>query len=340
MRTQAPPSLPRLGFLGAGWIGRHRLEAVLAAETGVVVAVADPSEEARRTALAAAPDAAGATSLDALLEHDLDGIVIATPSAGHAREAIRALEAGLAVFCQKPVGRTAAEAEAVVAAARGADRLLGVDMCYRRARAAEALKRLVEAGELGAPYALDLAFHNAYGPDKPWFYDVEQSGGGCVMDLGIHLVDLALWLLDFPEVEGVESALHAGGRLLGPDPGTVEDHATATLRLAGGAVARIACSWNLPAGREAVIGAQVYGPDGGAALRNVDGSFYDFVAERYRGPATEVLETPPDAWGGRPIVSWAERLARDPSFDPGVSDLVTVARVLDRIYGKGGGEAA
>ena len=340
MRTQAPPSLPRLGFLGAGWIGRHRLEAVVAAETGLVAAVADPSDEARRAALAAAPDAAEATSLEELLEHELDGVVIATPSAGHAREAIRALEAGVAVFCQKPVGRTAAEVDAVVAAARGADRLLGVDMSYRRTRAAEALKRLVDAGELGAPYALDLVFHNAYGPDKPWFYDVEQSGGGCVMDLGIHLVDLALWLLDFPEVEGVESALHAGGRLLEPDPRGVEDHATATLRLAGGAVARIACSWNLPAGREAVIGAEVYGPEGGAALRNVEGSFYDFVAERYRGTATEVLETPPDAWGGRAIVSWAERLARDPSFDPDVADLVTVARVLDRIYGRASGGAA
>jgi predicted dehydrogenase len=47
-------------------------------------------------------------------------------------------------------------------------------------------------------FAVDLVFHNAYGPDKPWFYDPELSGGGCVMDLGVHLVDLALWSLDFP----------------------------------------------------------------------------------------------------------------------------------------------
>lgn len=327
-------TLPRLGFLGTGWIGRHRLNAVVEAEVGSVAAVADPSAEARAEALEAAPDAVEAESLDALLERELDGIVIATPSAGHAAEAIRALEAGVAVFCQKPLGRSAHEVRAVVDAARAADRLLGVDMCYRTTRAAGALKRLIDAGELGAPYALDLVFHNAYGPDKDWFYDPAQAGGGCVMDLGIHLVDLALWLLDFPAVESVDAALHAGGRALGPEPGAVEDHATATLRLAGGAVARIACSWKLPVGRDAVIAAEVYGPDGGAALRNVDGSFYDFVAERYHGTRTEVLDRPPDAWGGRPIVAWAERLARDPTFDPGVAELVSVARTLDRIYGR------
>jgi predicted dehydrogenase len=47
--------------------------------------------------------------------------------------------------------------------------------------------------------AVDLTFHNAYGPDKPWFYDPAQSGGGCVMDLGVHLVDLALWTLGWPK---------------------------------------------------------------------------------------------------------------------------------------------
>lgn len=332
-RTQAPP-LPRLGFLGAGWIGRHRLEAVAEAERGIIAGVADPSEEARVTAAESAPEAARATSLDELLELELDAIVIATPSAGHAEEATRALEAGLAVFCQKPLGRTAEEVRSVVDAARAADRLLGVDMCYRRTRAAQALKRLVANGELGTPYALDLTFHNAYGPDKAWFYDAGRSGGGCVIDLGIHLVDLALWLLDFPATTAVESALHADGALLDADPGVVEDHAMATLRLENGAVARLTCSWNLPAGRDAVIGVNIYGTEGGAALRNVDGSFYDFVAERYRGTATEVLEQPPDAWGGRSIVAWAERLARDPSYDPGVEELVVVGSVLDRIYGR------
>jgi hypothetical protein len=55
-------------------------------------------------------------------------------------------------------------------------------------------------GRLGQPFAADLVFHNAYGPGKDWFFDPAQSGGGCVIDLGVHLVDLALWALDWPEV--------------------------------------------------------------------------------------------------------------------------------------------
>jgi len=61
-------------------------------------------------------------------------------------------------------------------------------------------------------YLADLIFHNAYGPDKPWFYDRTLSGGGCVIDLGIHLVDLALWNLDFPKVMNVTSRLFAPGQ--------------------------------------------------------------------------------------------------------------------------------
>jgi predicted dehydrogenase len=63
----------------------------------------------------------------------------------------------------------------------------------------------MRSGELGRVFAVDLVFHNAYGPDKPWFYDPELAGGGCVMDLGVHLVDLALWSLDFPGVTAVTS---------------------------------------------------------------------------------------------------------------------------------------
>jgi hypothetical protein len=74
--------------------------------------------------------------------------------------------------------------------------------------------------------------------------------------------------------------------------------------------------------------------EGGAALRNVDGSFYDFVADRLDGTAKRVLATPPDAWGGRAAADWARRLAAGARFDPDAERLVDVARVLDRIYGR------
>lgn len=322
---------PRIGFLGVGWIGRHRMAAMLATGTVEAAAISDPSAEMTAEAARLAPGATIVASLDAMLALDLDGLVIASPSALHAEQSIRALDAGAAVFCQKPLGRSAAEARAVVEAARRADRLLAVDLSYRFTAGMERIAPLVRGGALGHVHAVDLVFHNAYGPDKPWFYDRALAGGGCVMDLGVHLVDLALWTLGYPAVEGpVTAALTSGGRPL--DDIQVEDHAFASFTLAGGTHVRLACSWRLHAGRDAAIMAAFYGTEGGAALRNVGGSFYDFTAEHYRGTHSETLAVPPDEWGGRAAADWAMRLADGARFDPAVEQLVVVSDVLDRIY--------
>jgi predicted dehydrogenase len=297
---------PRLGFLGVGWIGESRLKAVSESGYADVAAIADP----------AVPGALD--SLDELLDRGLDGIVIATPSALHAAQAISALQNGLAVFCQKPLGRTAAETLAVVDAARKADRLLGVDLSYRHVEAFRAAVNAVP--EIGDIVAADLVFHNAYGPDKPWFHDPELAGGGCVIDLGIHLVDLAVWALDLDPRE-------VRSRLVG-EP--VETYATAELDHV-----RLACAWNLHAGQDAVIEASFYGTDGGVSVRNVDGSFYDFRCELLRGTEREVLVQPPDDWMGRAAVDWTRRLAAGERFDADAGDeLVRVAEILDRIYAR------
>lgn len=299
-------------------------------------AIADPSGDMLEAARQLAPAAEAATDLDGLLTHDLDGVVIATPSALHAQQALQALEAGIAVFCQKPLGRSAREVEAVVAAANAGDRLLGVDLSYRRTDGMQRIKDLLRNGDLGEVFAADLIFHNAYGPDKPWFYDKALAGGGCVMDLGVHLIDLALWALDYPEVAHVASSLMAGGRPLEADASAVEDYALATLTLAQGTVIRVACSWRLQAGCEAVIGASFYGTSGGAAMHNVDGSFYTFTADRFHGIKRETLAGPENDWGGRAATDWARQLNDNPRFDNDCRHLVEVARVLDQIYGRDG----
>ena len=330
---------PQIGFLGVGWIGQKRLEAIAASGVAEVAALADPAVEG---ALA---------SLDELMEAELDGVVIATPSAMHAEQAVAALERGMAVFCQKPLALDAATAAQVVAAARAADRLLAVDFCYRSTaaarrvkkvveagdlllaadfcyrftEAARCVKRLADAGELGNVFAVDLVFHNAYGPDKPWFSNPELSGGGCVIDLGIHLIDLALWTLGFPQVASITSRLR--GRPL-------EDYASVQIELETSVVLRLTCSWRLHAGRACVLEASFYGTRGGASLRNVDGSFYDFVAERFAGTSTEVLATPPDDWGGRAAVAWAQRVREGVTYDPAAEGYVRVHEVIDRIYAR------
>lgn len=331
--NRSPRPRPRIGFLGVGWIGRDRLAAVARADVARIAAIADTEPESARRARASAPEAELAGGLEDLLERGLDGIVIATPSAQHAREAVAALERGVAVFCQKPLGRDAAEVRRVVDAARTGDRLLGVDLSYRWTHGMRQLRERVRSGALGRVYAAELVFHNAYGPDKPWFYDRRLSGGGCLIDLGVHLVDLALWTLDFPRVERASARLLAGGAPL--DGEGVEDYATARLDLETGAVVSLSCSWRLAAGRDAVIEAAFYGTSGGAALRNVEGSFYDFRAESFTGTSRCLLSEPPDAWGGRAVVEWARALAHGGRFDPQAERLVQVSEVLDELYADG-----
>ncbi|HET7599149.1 MAG TPA: Gfo/Idh/MocA family oxidoreductase [Gemmatimonadales bacterium] len=335
--TAAPPSaarVPRLGFLGVGWIGRQRMAALAASGAGRVAALVDPAADNLRLAQAVAPDARVLDSAAALAESDLDGIVIATPSALHADQATAALERGKAVFCQKPLARSAAETRRVVAAARAADRLLAVDFSYRFAEAMRRVAAGVRAGEIGRPYAAELVFHNAYGPDKAWCYDPALAGGGCLMDLGVHLVDLAFWVLDDASVGSIAARLFADGEPVGDGSRVVEDFAVAQFDV-GPAAARLACSWRLPAGREAIIEATFYGTRGALSFRNVAGSFYDFAADRFDGTRTERLVNPPDAWGGRALVDWAERVAAGEGFDPSAERLVAVAETLDGIYQAG-----
>ena len=328
---------PRLGFVGLGWIGRNRLEAVVQADIADVCALQDVSEAAVREAQKLAPDAFVSTSFEELLRQDLDGVVIATPNRFHAEQAIASLDRGLAVFCQKPLGRTALETRDIVEAAQKSSRLLGADLSYRNIPAMQMVSCLVETGTLGKVFAVDAVFHNAYGPDKPWFYDFSLAGGGCVLDLGVHLIDLALAPLHFPRLAHVEASVYSHGRLLTKPSKQVEDYAVARIDTADETTINLSCSWNLHAGRDAKIELTFYGTGGGASLRNVDGSFYDFVAERFHGTETETLNTTADShwqWGGLATLEWVKQLANDSAFDPRVERLIAVAEVIDQIYGR------
>jgi predicted dehydrogenase len=324
--------LPRLGFLGVGWIGRNRLEVIAQSGLAEIAVICDTSPEILRQSLALAPTAKTVTSYDELLRADIDGVIIATPSAQHTEQSLRALGRGLPVFCQKPLGRNAHETRSVVEAARKADRLLGIDLAYRFTTALQAIHSVVSSGELGQIYAANLVFHNAYGPDKEWFYDRSRSGGGCVMDLGIHLIDAALWILGFPKVLNVNSRLYSQGQQLDRQSNAVEDYATAQIDTDSGVTLNMQCSWRLPVGQNCIISAEFFGSRGGAAFHNVNGSFYDFVAERYEGTKRVHLVSPPDNWPGRAALEWIGHLQATEHFDVRNGDLVRVAEVLETIY--------
>jgi predicted dehydrogenase len=193
-----------------------------------------------------------------------------------------------------------------------------------------AIRERIRSGELGQVFAADLTFHNAYGPQSAWFWDPKLSGGGCLIDLGVHLVDLALWMFDFPEVE------HAGATLLCDGhpvrAGEVEDYTIAQFGLANGVNVRVACSWNLNAGHDAVIEASFYGTEGGAQMRNENGSFFDFTAELLKGRDAHRIAAPPDEWGGRAAAEWVKKLSAGERFAGSTEGLLETARVLDRLY--------
>lgn len=336
-RHESPRALrranrPKLGFLGVGWIGRARMQALLATGQAEAAAVVDPCARMTAEARQLVPEIATFDSLGDMLDHGVDAVVIATPSALHAEQAVAALDAGAAVFCQKPLGRSAGEVRAVVEAARRNDLPLGLDLSYRYTAAMDRIRVLVEANVLGSIHTIDLVFHNGYGPDKPWFYDRSLAGGGCLMDLGIHLVDLALWLLDFPKVVSVTGHLLQGGTAVMGEGTGVEDLALATLVTDGGTVIRIACSWKLNVGQDAEISATFHGTKAAARFANVGGSFYDFTATLLKGTSRETLTEGPDDWGGRAAARWLGQVAEQQGFDSESLHYETVAETLDRTY--------
>ena len=327
---------PRIAFVGLGWIGVHRLNAIATSDAVEIAALYDERRDASEAASRIVPNATVISSYNEILEDSIDGVVIATPNAFHVPQTVAALRAGISVFCQKPLGCNVLEVYQAVSAARESDCLLGVDLSYRFIPGMRQIRKLVQSGSLGKIFAVDLKFHNGYGPDKQWFYERAASGGGCVLDLGIHLIDLGLWTLDFPRVADVTSALFSQGKPLKQRCEEVEDYAVARMQTVDGIVLNLACSWNLNVGADAEIEVRFYGTEGTAALRNVNGSFYNFVAEKYHGAQRERLyESGSNGeWGGLAALDWCRRLAQGEGFSASTEEFLNSAAVIDRIYAR------
>ena len=326
---------PRLGFAGLGWIGGQRMQVLASAGSADVAAVCDPDEtRAGEACRLLRYQPAVCSGFADLLAQPLDGIVIATPNALHEAQAAAAMERGIAVFVQKPLALSRAATERLVELARRRGLALGVDWSYRWLAGMSELKQRIEAGEIGTITAAELCFHNAYGPDAAWYYDIERSGGGCLLDLGCHLLDLCHWLLGARDPADVRARCFRGGRRLEPPIGEPEDLVLAEIDYASGLHAHLACSWRASVGRGAVIGCRVFGTDGGAELRNVGGSFYDFEVLLNRGDACERLGGPPDPWPGRALLDWAARLRDGKDAGEDLAPLAATAGVIDRIYGR------
>lgn len=328
-------SKPRLGFAGLGWIGGQRMQVLAASRTADVAALCEPDDRRLGDACAALEHPPAVFGrFEELLEQPLDGIVIATPNALHEPQAAAALERGIAVFIQKPLALSRAGTERLVELARARNLPLGVDWSYRWLAGMPELKRRLDAGEIGAITAAELCFHNAYGPDAAWYYKVELSGGGCLLDLGCHLLDLCHWLLGARDPVDVRARCFHDGGWLRPPVSVPEDFVLADIDYASGQHVHLSCSWRASVGRGAIIGCRIFGTEGGAELRNVNGSFYDFEIAQNRGAESELLGSPPDPWPGRALLEWAGRLRDGAGSGDDLDSLATTAGVIDEIYGR------
>ena len=249
--ASGPQSAPaiRCGLVGAGnWMGSALLPALRAQPfTDVVGCVAGSIDEAGRFA-AASGIAEAYPSVGALIARPggLDVAVIATPDHVHARDVATLLEAGVAVYCEKPLANDGATARDLVALGTDAGVAATVGYSFRFNPAIQALKRDLESGRLGEPWLIELAehnpqFHPAGGKPMNWKGDPDQAGGGALFEYGSHVVDMAAWLLGpIAQVTATLQRVLPGARL--------DDIATLQLRFASGASGTLISSWVLTGG--------------------------------------------------------------------------------------------
>jgi len=263
-------SVTRLGVAGLGWLGESLLKAAAHSAAFEVVAVQDVIADRARQVASQYGAAWCGTRYEALLERtDVDAVLICTPNHLHAAQAQLALHSGKDVLVQKPLALSAADARRTIAVARQTGKLLFVDYTYRFVDTLLVLRDALGSCEIRAMRA---AFHNIYGPgqDKLWFFDPSTSGGGALMDLGVHLVDIGLWLSQ-PSSVVLESA-----ELSEDEP--VEPSGMLHLRL-DRVPLEVSVSWNAPL-PQTEISFEVDTPAARLRWENVDGSFFHFRALR------------------------------------------------------------
>jgi predicted dehydrogenase len=271
----------RVGIIGLGWAGEQHLKNYIRLPNVEAAALAG-LEEPRLRELG---QRYGVPNLhchyeELVAREDLDAISICVPNHLHAPVAIAALKSGKHVLCEKPLARTGAEAEDIVRAARKAGRVVHIAFTQRERGDVQVLKRHITEGNLGRIYHVKATWmrRNGIPGMGSWFTNKEMAGGGPLIDLGVHLIDMALYLMNEPEIESVSCATYAelgpqgrGGRgdaktIVG-DAYEVEDLATAFVRLSGGATLNLEAGWAAYRQSSDDFGLTLYGTDGGAEMR-------------------------------------------------------------------------
>jgi len=255
-----------VAIIGAGNIGRVRAQALQRSGNSRLLLVSDIDQD---RAFSLAAETGSETAIDwrtAVNEPGVDAIIICTPTKFHAPIAIAALRAGKHVLCEKPLARSVAEAAEIVSAAEGQRCVLKTGFNYRYMNHVAKAKELLDSGVLGQTYFLRCRFGHGGRPgyEKEWCTDQEISGGGVLLEQGIHILDLVRYLLGEPARITASNVCFFWNF---PD---VEDNSFVEIQTDMKQVAQIHISWTQWIN---VLSLEIFGHDGYIQLSGRDGHY-------------------------------------------------------------------
>ncbi|NQX49115.1 Gfo/Idh/MocA family oxidoreductase [Paenibacillus tritici] len=273
----------RVGVIGCGGIanGKH-LPALSRQDKVQVVAFCDIIRERAEAAAEQYGGAEAAVYTDykeLLKDASIDIVHVLTPNDAHAEISIAALEAGKHVMCEKPMAKTAADAKRMAEAAKRTGKKLTIGYDNRFRQDSQYLKKVCEAGELGhIYYAKAHAIRRRAVPTWGVFLDEEKQGGGPLIDIGTHALDLTLWMMDnykpkvvlgtkYHELSQKEDAANAWGPW-DPKKFTVEDSAFGMIVMENGATITLEASWALNSLDVDEAKCSLSGTEAGADMKN------------------------------------------------------------------------
>jgi predicted dehydrogenase len=321
-----------LAIVGCGLIGRKRAQAL----AGARLVLACDLELSRAQSLAnLVPGCHATANLDDVLRSSAQIVVVATANHALAPLAMQAIRAGKHVLLEKPGAMRAAELEALAAEARKHQALVRIGYNHRFHPALRKARELSDSGALGELMFLRGRYGHGgrLGYEKEWRADPKFSGGGELIDQGVHLIDLAQWFLgDFPVVEG-----HATTSFWQMP---VDDNAFLSLRTAAGQTAwlHVSCTeW------KNLFSLEIYGRTAKLHIEGLGGSYgveklsYYKMLPEMGPPETTVYEYPrgDDSWRLE-MAEFLEdiRLGRTPQ--PGLREGIATLRVVETIYQRSG----
>ena len=290
---------------------------------------------------------------DLLANSDVDMVSVGVPNFLHLPVALAAIKAGKHILMEKPLARNSVEGEQMVNAAREAGVILAIAFNRRARPDMQALKRHIEDGNLGNIYYAKAFWMRRSGIPGlgTWFTSKELAGGGPLIDLGVHVLDMALWAMGNPAVTSVSASTYAalgpqgkgqwGGRTFptNPDqPYEVEDLAAAFIRLENGATLNLETSWAGFSGHTDEFGIYLMGDKGGAELHVKDyasAGTLQFLGEAggIQADTTVRLQTK-EVWDGHAqiIKSVVDGILEGTPVSPSGEEGLERTRLIDAIY--------